>query len=274
MDRSIPIRGRPANGSAASTSSSGMADPDKALYFWRPNQTDGFLSMFAPSPFCDPKYKHIVYPTAEHYLQYHRAVLFRDVAAAHEILSRGSPHDAQRLGRAAQGNSAEAKATWHRERDRIARAANECKFTQPVGPFNFPPWFLINAKQMAAMKEPKAALLATGDRQLLLAAPMDKHWGIGYWEKRAWARREKWGDNILGKILMDIRKQIRTEEATRLAEEQRERERTRAPRENLQDRVLRVLIEAAIARGGASRDVGLAAQTELDRGQGQDRTRL
>lgn len=55
-------------------------------------------------------------------------------------------------------------------------------------------------------------LLATGERELVEASPMDRVWGIGYGEKKAGLNRHRWGKNLLGKALMDVREQLRKEE--------------------------------------------------------------
>jgi predicted NAD-dependent protein-ADP-ribosyltransferase YbiA (DUF1768 family) len=40
------------------------------------------------------------------------------------------------------------------------------------------------------------------------ASPMDKIWGIGYGAKNAEKNREKWGQNLLGIALMNVRKRL------------------------------------------------------------------
>lgn len=57
----------------------------------------------------------------------------------------------------------------------------------------------------------RAMLLATGDRELVEASPRDKIWGIGYAEKDAGYKRARWGQNLLGKALMSVRRRLRDE---------------------------------------------------------------
>lgn len=52
-------------------------------------------------------------------------------------------------------------------------------------------------------------LLATGNRELVEASPRDRIWGIGFGEKNAGANRHRWGKNLLGKALMDVRDKLR-----------------------------------------------------------------
>ena len=58
----------------------------------------------------------------------------------------------------------------------------------------------------------RAMLLATGERELVEASPMDRVWGIGFSEKNAEMNREKWGRNLLGKALEEVRRRLREEE--------------------------------------------------------------
>lgn len=50
-------------------------------------------------------------------------------------------------------------------------------------------------------------LLATGDRILAEASATDKYWGIGLSKKDALVKEWK-GENLLGKVLMDVRGSI------------------------------------------------------------------
>lgn len=54
-------------------------------------------------------------------------------------------------------------------------------------------------------------LLETGDRVLAEAARSDPVWGIGCNEKKADAKRERWGQNLLGNALVDCRRRLREE---------------------------------------------------------------
>jgi ribA/ribD-fused uncharacterized protein len=61
-------------------------------------------------------------------------------------------------------------------------------------------------------QELKKMLLATGDRELVEASPVDRIWGIGFKEEDAERNRKRWGQNLLGKALMEVRKRVREEE--------------------------------------------------------------
>lgn len=57
-------------------------------------------------------------------------------------------------------------------------------------------------------------LLATGERELAEASPMDRIWGVGFVEKDAGANRHSWGENLLGKALMTVRERLREKAGT------------------------------------------------------------
>jgi ribA/ribD-fused uncharacterized protein len=58
----------------------------------------------------------------------------------------------------------------------------------------------------------KEMLLATGERELVEASPLDRIWGVGFAEKNAESNRHRWGENLLGKALMSVRERLRKEE--------------------------------------------------------------
>lgn len=56
-------------------------------------------------------------------------------------------------------------------------------------------------------------LLATGERELVEASPMDRIWGVGFNPANAGRNRERWGLNLLGKALMRVRTRLSEEAA-------------------------------------------------------------
>ncbi|KAF8576744.1 DUF1768-domain-containing protein [Ramaria rubella] len=106
------------------------------------------------------------------------------------ILETVNPRDIKALGRAIPDFDEEA---WHLERYNIVVMGNYLKFTQNV--------------------ELKKLLLDTGNKELVEASPRDRIWGVGFGWKRADEQRHKWGLNLLGKALMDVRKRIKAEAA-------------------------------------------------------------
>lgn len=55
-------------------------------------------------------------------------------------------------------------------------------------------------------------LLATGERELVEAAPGDRVWGVGFKEKDAERNRYRWGRNLLGEVLQNVRARLRDDE--------------------------------------------------------------
>lgn len=55
----------------------------------------------------------------------------------------------------------------------------------------------------------RAQLLATGQRELVEASPFDRVWGVGFVEADAEKNRGRWGENLLGVALMEVRRRLR-----------------------------------------------------------------
>ncbi|GAP82885.1 putative duf1768-domain-containing protein [Rosellinia necatrix] len=218
------------------------SDPNGPIYFWRPQEAaTGYLSQwYASQPFRDRAGdgdgggNGKVYATAEHYMMHHKALLFGDADAAAAVLEAASPRAVRALGRGVRGFD---DAVWARERERIVVEGNWCKFSLPIssssssssateekgkgegeeeeGEQSVRTWRLGDGE---AAGEARAAsfrdvLLATGDRELVEASPYDRVWGVGFAAAGAAAnRRQKWGMNLLGKCLMEVRDRFRKED--------------------------------------------------------------
>lgn len=93
---------------------------------------------------------------------------------------------------------------WDAHKEEIVRRANLAKFEQNKG---------LRRK-----------LFQTGDRLLVEASPLDTIWGIGLDEANARATPpEQWpGQNLLGKIVTEVREQLKAtypEEAASVAKD-------------------------------------------------------
>jgi ribA/ribD-fused uncharacterized protein len=86
------------------------------------------------------------------------------------------------------------ESVWQRERIRLLMTGNWLRFTQD--------------------SSLKAHLLATKSRELVEADPHDKYLGVGYDVASAPINRAKWGSNMHGKVLMQVRKLIADSEAS------------------------------------------------------------
>ncbi|MEU6371315.1 NADAR family protein [Streptomyces sp. NPDC046931] len=161
------------------------------LHFWghRPRR-DGqigpsCLSQWWPSPFA---VDGVEYATAEHWMMASKARLFGDADAERTALRAPNPALAKKAGRLVRGFD---EAIWERERFAIVVEGSVHKF--------------------AAHADLKAFLLATGDRVLVEASPVDRVWGIGLAaDDEAAADPGRWrGPNLLGFALMEARERLR-----------------------------------------------------------------
>ncbi|EXF75197.1 hypothetical protein CFIO01_06155 [Colletotrichum fioriniae PJ7] len=182
------------------------------IYFWRETGPEGYLSQwwtsnpFTQSPLSSsspsPSSTSITFKTAEHYMMHAKALLFADPSVALSILKADHPRKVKALGRKVHNFN---EAQWNENRERIVREGNLLKFR--------------------AAPELRKQLLATGDRELVEASPMDRIWGIGFApDKAAGADRGRWGLNLLGKILMEVRTVLREEEEVEAERKGRKRE--------------------------------------------------
>ncbi|KAG8816202.1 hypothetical protein FRC18_001126 [Serendipita sp. 400] len=184
--------------------------PNDYVFFWKPEQEHGWASQWYESPFFEeahPNSKHfhqndgiIIFPTAEHYMMYHKAVLFRDYPIADEILETGARDTARvkQLGKQVHGFDEQ---IWNEKRWEIVKKGNLLKFDQH--------------------EELKRKLLETGrDTALVEASPFDRIWGIGKTKERALQSlnsTNEWGLNLLGRILEEVRTELRERDAAAAA---------------------------------------------------------
>ena len=185
---------------------------DGPVYFWRETEpSTGYLSQWYACPFHDPDDPAKVYATAEHYMMYHKALLFGDAAVAAEVLTAGHPRKVKALGRKVAHFDEE---VWCRERLRIVEQGNYAKFTCAiVGEKGLKRASGANAsKAWDVGGSLRALLLSTGQRELVEASPYDRIWGVGFTAEHAGSRRADWGENLLGKALMTVRERFRRED--------------------------------------------------------------
>lgn len=143
-----------------------------AIYFYVPGERYGAFSNFS---------RHGVeldgawWPTVEHFFQ---AQKFEDPAYREKIRSVALPRDAKNLGRT---RDRPLRADWDAVRDDVMLRAVRRKFeTHP---------------------KIRALLLETGEEEIIENAPGDFYWGAG---------ADGSGQNKLGKILMQVRGELRS----------------------------------------------------------------
>ncbi|KAI9033010.1 hypothetical protein DFJ74DRAFT_650427 [Hyaloraphidium curvatum] len=168
-----------------------MRETATHVFFWR---TADVFSQWHPSPFT---HADTDYPTAEHFMMATKALLFKDLPSFLRITQTESPEQVKKLGRGVRGFDAR---VWDDNKFETVVLGNYLKFSQNPGL--------------------RAALLATGDKILVEASPVDRIWGIGLAEDDPDAEDEaKWkGENLLGKALMRVRADLKWEAEQEAAE--------------------------------------------------------
>jgi ribA/ribD-fused uncharacterized protein len=183
---------------------------DEPLFFYMPDTTHGEFCQWFPSTFTISKTQmsslighaigdadadaedSITFTCAEQFMMYCKAGRFHDKETQRRVLATTSPKEQKRLGKLTAGFT---DASWDEVKSVVVVAGTIAKFGQ-------------NPKL-------KGKLLATGDRLLVEAASRDRIWGIGYTAKYAMSYRQHWGENRLGKALMEAREHLRQEDAKR-----------------------------------------------------------
>ncbi|KAF2145160.1 uncharacterized protein K452DRAFT_244855 [Aplosporella prunicola CBS 121167] len=156
------------------------------IYFWREyDEPYGFLSQWYDCAF---EHAGVTYRSAEMWMMVQKAQLFGDEEIAQAMLQAVSPEEHKELGRKVKNFD---KKRWNENKSRIVEEGNFYKFTHSK-----------EKTQLAKL------LLATGDRELVEASPYDRIWGIGFDRNVAEEHRAEWGENLLGKALMSVRKRL------------------------------------------------------------------
>jgi ribA/ribD-fused uncharacterized protein len=155
-------------------------------YFYGEQRKNGCFSQWHSSKFTDKDGN--VFSNCEQWMMYNKAMLFEDVNIAKQIMKGGNPKTVKALGRQVKGFH---EKTWKKERMNIVIQGNYYKFSQND---NF-----------------KKKLLDTGDTELVEASPYDRIWGIGFTADKAEGKRNKWGLNLLGKALVEVRTMLANE---------------------------------------------------------------
>ena len=171
------------------------------VFFWHENEENGLFSNWYPSPFVIDSF---CYQDMEQYIMAEKAKLFKDAEMYTAILRSNSPQQSKALGRKVSGFD---NAVWAPERHRILVTGLREKFGQ-------------NPVLKEQLLQTKGAILAE-------ASPKDTIFGIGLDRKQALqSAPSQWpGENLLGKALMEVRKEFlpaevpadRLEEAQKLA---------------------------------------------------------
>ena len=153
---------------------------DKYHFFW-----GGEFSQWYPSTFeIDGK----TYNCAEQYMMEQKALFFGDIKTANKIMIEPAPKEQKALGRSITPFDAD---KWMEVCFDIVKRGNIAKFTQNP--------------------ELLKVLLDTEHIEIVEASPYDKIWGIGLgeWDPLIHDKSNWNGLNLLGKVIMEVREQLR-----------------------------------------------------------------
>lgn len=157
---------------------------DKFVFFHNPNEENAYLSNWYYSKF---KVNGTEYTSMEQYMMHQKALLFKDIEIAEQIMKTDNFGKIKALGRKVRGFDT---TTWDYHKREIIHQGVLEKF-----------------KQNTDLKE---QLLNTGNAILAECAVNDKIWAIGLSmtnPKRFDITQWK-GQNLLGEILMQVRSEL------------------------------------------------------------------
>ncbi|KAH7041486.1 uncharacterized protein B0I36DRAFT_392516 [Microdochium trichocladiopsis] len=180
------------------------ANQNDPVFFFKANEQNGAFCQWYPATFTvtkqemsdlvgheidpDDPWTPIYFNCAEQFMMYCKAGRFRDKTTQQLILATKDPKEQKRIASKAKGFDAQ---SWDKIKSQVVVAGSIAKFEQ-------------NPKL-------RNLLLDTRDRLLVEAASEDRVWGIGLTAKEAMIpqNRKEWGENRLGKALMEARKHLR-----------------------------------------------------------------
>lgn len=156
------------------------------ICFHNPNEENGYLSNWYPSPFT---LAGVTFSSLEQYMMYRKAVCFGDDKVATQILATEDVAEIKALGRLVSGYD---ESLWNGVRQIVVYEGLLAKFSQNP--------------------ELKAQLKDTGKAVLAECAVKDRIWGIGLsMHDSDRLDRAKWqGQNLLGYALMMVRERLQT----------------------------------------------------------------
>ena len=156
----------------------------RIICFHNPDEPNGYLSNWYPAYF---HADGINYSSVEQYMMYQKAILFDDLATAEKIVKTNSAAAMKAYGRVVTPFDDE---KWGEHRYRVVYRGVFEKFRQNEG--------------LACQ------LVNTGDAILAECAVKDIIWGIGLSteDQRRFSVTEWRGQNLLGRILMEIRGEL------------------------------------------------------------------
>lgn len=162
-----------------------MRTTDTHVYFWGEFLSNFYLTEIH-SPY-DCSIRNFIFDSSEQLFMFEKAIHFKDYESAYHIMMTSDPKTAKTIGRQVKDFDFD---EWnHVSYDKMLMACR-AKFSQN--------------------DDLKNKLLATGQRIIVEASPVDNIWGIGLHYSNDLVLDEKnWlGENRLGKVLMQVRDEL------------------------------------------------------------------
>lgn len=173
------------------------ANTVQVIGFWHEYEDYGCFSNWYPAEF---DYAHWHFLHVEQFMMYHKVMMFRQYDLADRIMKSTSPKECKDLGRTKFREFD--SALWNRTCRTIAKRGVRAKFQQN--------------------QELLKTLLGTGNAVLAECSPYDQKWGVGVsTDDPNHCDVSRWnGQNLLGRILMEVRDELQQELALAPSEEQ------------------------------------------------------
>lgn len=151
----------------------------KYIFFW-----GGPCSQWVEAPIT---INGMQFNTCEQWMMWNKAKMFGDTAAMNEIMSTRDPAEQKRIGRRVKNFD---DAAWMTKAFDIVVEGNRAKFTQH--------------------QDLNTYLMETKGKEIVEASPYDTRWGIGMAASDPGIEDpSNWkGDNLLGKAIMQVRKEL------------------------------------------------------------------
>ena len=163
-----------------------IMETESEIYFYTLKNKFAYMSNFYKTNFTDSD--EILYNCSEQYFIYHKCKIFdpSNKILLENIINETSATKIKKYGRQVQNFN---DIIWKEKRYNIMLEALRLKFNQNE---------IIKQK-----------LLETNTKILYEASKNDKIWGIGYYDKDAiHIDKHKFGENLLGNALMEIRSEL------------------------------------------------------------------
>lgn len=150
-------------------------DMENYYFFWES------FSPFSNWYLCDFTYKGIKFNCSEQAMMWEKCLSSNDEVAAERVLAESEPRNQKGIGRSIINFNVP---KWDSTKYEIVKDILRHKFSQ-------------NAGLLKLLKK------HTGDT-FVEASPYDRIWGIGFTKEDALSNKDKWGDNLLGKMLTEL----------------------------------------------------------------------